>query len=202
MTIKALTLYQPWASLVALGVKTIETRSWSTEYRGRLAIYAASSIPTDVRLNVLNQRVNGHNHHYEGGYTPILNALYNGGFESTSDLPLGAIVASCELIDVVPITRLGNDAGHTEYRVVDMPLFRGLHLLREKDEVVEDQRPYGDFTPGRYAWLLADIASTTERCPRCWESGSWTDATQCPACDAKLVCDPVSANGNRMLWEW
>ena len=38
---KALSLWQPWASLVALRVKTIETRSWSTSYRGPLAIHAA-----------------------------------------------------------------------------------------------------------------------------------------------------------------
>lgn len=38
---KALTLWQPWASLVALGVKTIETRSWSTSHRGPLAIHAS-----------------------------------------------------------------------------------------------------------------------------------------------------------------
>lgn len=31
---KALTLYQPWAQLIVLGPKTIETRSWSTKYRG------------------------------------------------------------------------------------------------------------------------------------------------------------------------
>lgn len=37
---KALTLYQPWASLIAKRVKTIETRSWGTNYRGRIAIHA------------------------------------------------------------------------------------------------------------------------------------------------------------------
>lgn len=41
MLIKAITLHQPWASMMALGHKTIETRSWSTKYRGPLAIHAA-----------------------------------------------------------------------------------------------------------------------------------------------------------------
>lgn len=31
---KALTLTQPWATLVAIGAKCIETRGWSTDYRG------------------------------------------------------------------------------------------------------------------------------------------------------------------------
>jgi hypothetical protein len=43
--VKALTLHQPWASLVAAGVKMIETRSWSTRYRGPLAIHAGAKRP-------------------------------------------------------------------------------------------------------------------------------------------------------------
>jgi len=42
---KALTLWQPWASLIALGEKKVETRCWSTKYRGELAIHAAAQIP-------------------------------------------------------------------------------------------------------------------------------------------------------------
>src|SRR6202030_2406661 len=42
---KALTLTQPWATLVAIGAKRIETRSWPTLYRGPLAIYAAKRFP-------------------------------------------------------------------------------------------------------------------------------------------------------------
>lgn len=42
---KALTLWQPWASLVAMGEKKVETRCWSTTYRGDLAIHAAAQLP-------------------------------------------------------------------------------------------------------------------------------------------------------------
>lgn len=38
---KALTLTQPWATLIALGAKTFETRGWATSHRGPLAIHAA-----------------------------------------------------------------------------------------------------------------------------------------------------------------
>jgi len=37
---KAITLWEPWASLIALGAKKIETRSWPTSYRGPLAIHS------------------------------------------------------------------------------------------------------------------------------------------------------------------
>ena len=40
--IRALSLRQPWASLVADGRKTIETRTWRTRYRGTLAIHASA----------------------------------------------------------------------------------------------------------------------------------------------------------------
>lgn len=38
---KALSLWQPWATLMATGAKTIETRSWETSYRGPLVICAS-----------------------------------------------------------------------------------------------------------------------------------------------------------------
>jgi activating signal cointegrator 1 len=46
---KALTLTQPWATLVAIGAKKIETRSWSTSYRGSIAIHAAKGFPKWAR---------------------------------------------------------------------------------------------------------------------------------------------------------
>lgn len=53
MIIKALTLYQPWASFMALGLKPDETRSWATDYRGPLAIHAAAKIhPDEVSVDV------------------------------------------------------------------------------------------------------------------------------------------------------
>ena len=46
---KALSLWQPWASFVAEGHKTIETRSWSTRYRGELLICAAKKTGSKLR---------------------------------------------------------------------------------------------------------------------------------------------------------
>jgi activating signal cointegrator 1 len=43
-TIKAISLWQPWASLVAAHVKRHETRHWATDYRGPIAIHAAKTI--------------------------------------------------------------------------------------------------------------------------------------------------------------
>lgn len=38
---RALSVRQPWASMIASGEKTIETRTWSTDYRGPLLICAS-----------------------------------------------------------------------------------------------------------------------------------------------------------------
>lgn len=38
---KAITLWEPFATAIPLGLKRIETRHWSTNYRGPLAIHAA-----------------------------------------------------------------------------------------------------------------------------------------------------------------
>lgn len=40
---KILSLWDPWASAMALGLKKWETRSWPTPYRGRLVIHAAKT---------------------------------------------------------------------------------------------------------------------------------------------------------------
>lgn len=41
---KVLTLKQPWATLVAEGIKKYEFRSWKTNYRGKVLIHAGASV--------------------------------------------------------------------------------------------------------------------------------------------------------------
>jgi hypothetical protein len=43
MNYKAISLKQPWANLVASGKKTIETRKWTTKYRGDLVICSSQN---------------------------------------------------------------------------------------------------------------------------------------------------------------
>lgn len=82
---KALTLTQPWASLVMSGDKRIETRSWSTAYRGPLAIHAAKGWDADARW--FASQVCGR----------ILL-----GWDLPEDLPRGAVLGTVELLDVQP----------------------------------------------------------------------------------------------------
>ena len=81
---KAISLWQPWATLICIGSKQYETRSWSTKYRGLLAIHAAKR-PIQ-RLEITDD---------------IESALIRHG-ERVARLPLGAILCIVRLIDVVP----------------------------------------------------------------------------------------------------
>ena len=46
---RALVVRQPWASLIEQGTKTIELRSWSTNYRGSVLICAGAALWTDAK---------------------------------------------------------------------------------------------------------------------------------------------------------
>lgn len=84
---KALSLWQPWATLIAVGAKTFETRSWSTDYRGPLLIHASKN--TDGL--------------YAARTYPFRDALLKAGYERPDDLPLGICIALCDLVTVVPV---------------------------------------------------------------------------------------------------
>ena len=105
---KAITLHQPWASLIAHGVKTIETRSWAPPRRligQRIAIHAGKTMVVSGRL-----------------HTATLSAileLYGIGWGDR--IPLGAVVATALLIDArqVAVERAGESPGRVAvlYRV-------------------------------------------------------------------------------------
>ena len=50
---KAITIKQPWASLIVAGIKDIENRTWKTSFRGRVLIHAAKT-PVKEGLMALN----------------------------------------------------------------------------------------------------------------------------------------------------
>jgi len=40
---KVLTIKEPWASMILEGKKTIETRTWKTDYRGQILLHASKN---------------------------------------------------------------------------------------------------------------------------------------------------------------
>merc|ERR1712062_665680 len=51
-----LSMHQPWASLLVLGIKQVEGRSWKTMYRGRLWIASARREPTPFEIDEVEQQ--------------------------------------------------------------------------------------------------------------------------------------------------
>ncbi|HEY9699684.1 MAG TPA: hypothetical protein V6D10_20655 [Trichocoleus sp.] len=58
--IRLLSLWQPSASLIALGLEKYETRSWATPYRGKIAIYAAKRPVNRDELATISANSSGH----------------------------------------------------------------------------------------------------------------------------------------------
>lgn len=88
MTHRALSLTQPWATLLVSGAKRIETRSWKTPYRGWLGIHAAKGMPAWARRVCFEE--------------PFLSALLAVGITGPEDLPRGALLGGARLLDCVP----------------------------------------------------------------------------------------------------
>lgn len=51
----AITIRQPWAYLIAEGVKTVENRTWTTQYRGPLVIVAGKKIATTDWCDIIDE---------------------------------------------------------------------------------------------------------------------------------------------------
>jgi hypothetical protein len=159
---------QPWASLVAIGAKRIETRSWRTPYRGTLAIHAAKGFPKDSR-DYLDTFV------FFGAFRPDHAAMLKREgvrlvpnackLEVAGSLPLGAVIATCRLISCLPTRELQNN------RIIETDLFAKAPVFNLDDQ----ERAFGNYDHGRWAWLLADIEPLPE---------------------------PVPAKGALSLWEW
>ncbi len=84
---KAITMTQPWATLLALGANRIETRSWPTNYRGPLAIHTAMGFPK-YAMELCRQ-------------SPYAEALAAGGYADPADLPRGQIISVGMLDDLL-----------------------------------------------------------------------------------------------------
>ena len=108
---KALSLWQPWASAVALGLKVYETRSWRTHYFGPIAIHAAKRIDR-VMLRQIE-------------YLKYLN------LKALEDPPTGAIIATAILVECIDAARIRDQLSHVELHFGDFSDGRWAWRLRE-----------------------------------------------------------------------
>jgi hypothetical protein len=133
--VKAITFHQPWATLIAIGAKRYETRTWPTNHRDQLAIHAGKAldkIPDPARDRLITGVLRMH------------------GYGTPSDLPRGAVVAIARVVGVHQAKRL-------------------------RAKLNSEERAFGDFSDGRYAWEIADV---------------------------RPIDPPVPVRGRERFWEW
>ncbi len=133
---KAVTIYEPHALLVAILAKRFETRIWTPNLvlPCPIAIHAAQT--TGYLQITYNE--------------PFRSVLKAAGIRSPKDIPLGCILCTANLIKVWKVEELRNDLSHEE-------------------------RAFGDYSDGRFAWEFANVQAFTK---------------------------PIPVRGNQGLWEW
>lgn len=86
---KAISIKQTWASLIAHGIKDIENRTWKTNFRGKIYIHASAKSAGNTAY-LLNDQQNNYF---------VFNTENYKTFES--NLPYSAIIGEVEIIDCV-----------------------------------------------------------------------------------------------------
>lgn len=147
---KAITIWQPWASLLACGGKRFETRPWATSYRGPIAIHAAKKNVFDV-LRLIQ--------------IPISNVMKMALRSEWEDLPTGAVIATANLIGCHEIGKIDAiERGFAEIEIPYAPQKTGCWDCNRPGtwiDVTNLEVSFGDWTPGRYAWEFSDMEMMT-----------------------------------------
>lgn len=122
---KIISLHQPWATLLVLGKKKIETRSWSTAYRGPLAIHAAKKL-----LPHFGQICNSE---------PFNTALKTAGYDELECFEFGKVIGAVTLSQIA-----------TTEEIIDPGVeFPGDFC----DAFTFTETFFGNYEPGRFGWL-------------------------------------------------
>ena len=138
---KALTLHQPYASLVEYKIKAVETRDWHAGWAvgQRIAIHAGKTVAK----------------YCDPATYEAIAEIYGPDWRET--IPTGCVVATAKLSRILHVGRWAdNDA--TAVSCIDI---NDRSPIRELTNVKID--PHGDFSFGRYLWMLEDVKSAEPR---------------------------------------
>lgn len=139
---KAITVIQPWATLLASGKKRYETRSWKTNYRGEVLIHAGKKDPL-WGISAMGKEA----------WAKVLLAIGQyGDFNRFKLFPTGEIIGKATLVDCIQIDK---------------------QMAKRIKEQYLDEYAFGDFTPGRYAWLMQDAVLFEKPIPASGKQGLW-----------------------------
>lgn len=173
---KAITIRQPWASLIAFGDKIYETRSWSTKYRGPVAIHAGKNLDKDA-FRYLITPLATMEQLQKCGITPY----------TVDDLPYGAVIAMADLVEVWQILHRAGD-------IIAVSTSGGDSLFMP----TEKEKAFGHWGNGSYAWELRNVRVLSKPIPAkgkqsLWE---WEPPHICGFCDYWEPFNGVCCNGD------
>ena len=153
---KCISILQPWASLVALGHKRIETRSWNTKYRGELLIHASKRM-----LNGFERK-----EFWERLYGKVNFDTYKelASMPSFEELPYGSIIGKVNLISTISTNQIRLDAG--------------VHIDEDGQRLgtwgfTAQELAFGNYEWNRFGWLLSDPILFKEPIPCKGQLGIW-----------------------------
>lgn len=150
---KVISVLQPFASLIVTGAKIIETRSWATKYRGEILIHASAG-KQYTKLPVSDPLCR----HY-------IDLMDQNKIDPINKLPFGAIIGKVKIIDCIKTSdiQLMKDA-NTPLKVngENAPKHFGQEFA------------FGDYTTGRYGWILSDPVKFDTPIPAKGKLGIWT----------------------------
>lgn len=126
---KVVSIIEPWASLIKEKVKYIETRSWKTNYRGKIYIHASLK-----KVPKKDERINN-----------LISLLKD------KDFKYGHIIAEATLVDCI---------------------YMDEEFL---SKIKNNNQEYicGEYSLGRYAWVLEDIKELETPIPAKGSLGIW-----------------------------
>ena len=150
---KAITLHQPWASLIAAGLKYVETRSWPAPpslIGQRIAIHAGKRKMQPIP---------------DGWPREIWDFVTGEQWDDNNPCPLGMVVATANLTKCVKV----------EYNTFQYP--EKAYFIDPDKELLQvtsiSTDPYGDWSAGRYLWFLEDIEQVNPPVPATGRQGIW-----------------------------
>jgi hypothetical protein len=157
--IKVISLWQPWASLVAWGDKQIETRSWGTNYRGLIAIHAAKRWTREEKAQCR-----------EPFFREAMERKFEHICHADVMLPLGKIVAVARLANCLPMRSVAYIPPISDEDLIDP--FRTpkegrciTYDLGKELEISVKEAAFGNYANGRFAWMLSDVRALPEPIP-------------------------------------
>lgn len=138
---KAITIRQPWATLLAIGTKRYEFRSWRTMVRGWIVIHAAKGV-SDPECDLLT--------------TEEIRALRAYGINDRSELPTGCLVAVKYLAGSEKNDPVADGRFPMAFRWTWDHGKEGELLWRPGDALVEarGQQGFWDWDKARDEWLV------------------------------------------------